>query len=100
LQLQSVSPLPLHPHARWPVRAACPVACCGWKGDGLLIVADLEEFFARIIFRPGERRGDPMPARYFLWWWWDDSPWDEAREELLTELRRVLARRPRKAGAA
>jgi hypothetical protein len=55
----------LHPHARWPVEGACPVTCCGRKGDGLLIVADLEEFFARIIFRPGERRGDPTPARYF-----------------------------------
>ena len=91
LQLQTASPLPIHPHARHPVQGACPIAFAGWKGDGLLIVADLEEFFARVIFGAGERLGDPTGARYFLNWW-DDSPRAEARRE--------LARRRRKAGAA
>jgi hypothetical protein len=99
LQLQTVSPLPLQPHAPRPVQGACPIAFAGWKGDGLLIVADLEEFFARVLFRAGERLGDRTGARYFLNWW-DDSPREEARRELLAEVRRELARRRRKAGAA
>jgi hypothetical protein len=81
-----------------PVQGACPITFVGWQGDGLLIVADLEEFFARIIFRAGERVGDPTAARYFLKWW-DDAPRDETRRELLAEVRQELARR-RKAGAA
>jgi hypothetical protein len=99
LQGDTVSPLLLHPHACRPVQGACPIAFAGWKGDGLLVVADLEEFFAGVIFRAGERLGDPTAARYFLNWW-DDSPRDEARRELLAEVRRELARRRRKAAAA
>jgi hypothetical protein len=99
LQGDTVSPLPLYPRACRPVQGACPIAFAGWKGNGLLIVADLEEFFARVIFGAGERLGDPTGARYFLNWW-DDSPRAEARRELLAEVRRELARRRRKAGAA
>jgi hypothetical protein len=99
LQGDTVSPLPLHPHACRPVQGAWPIAFAGWKGDGLLIVDDLEEFFARVIFRAGERLGDPTGARYFLNWW-DDTPRAEARRELLAGVRRELARRLLKAGAA
>jgi hypothetical protein len=98
-QGDTVSPLPLHPHAFRRVRGACPIAYAGWKADGLLIVADPEEFFARIVAGAGERLGDPSAAGYFLRWW-DDGRRDEVRQRLLTAVRRALARRRRKAGAA
>jgi hypothetical protein len=99
LQGDTVSPLPLHPHACRPVQGAWPIAFAGWKCEGLLIVADLEEFFARVIFRARERLGDPTGGRYFLNWW-DDSPRDEARRAPLAEVRRGLAVRRPKASAA
>ena len=99
LEPQTVSPLPWHPHACRPVQGAFPIAFAGWKGDGLLIVAELEEFCDPVITRAGEGLGDRTGARNCQAWR-DDSPRGEARRQLLAEVRRELARRHRKAGAA
>src|SRR5215831_17603902 len=34
--------------ANWPVQAACPLALCGWLGEGLQTVSEVEEFFGAI----------------------------------------------------
>jgi hypothetical protein len=76
----------------WPVQNACALAFCGWQGEGLETVAEVEEFFARVCFEIDERLGEPAACRWFLNWF-DDSPRGEMRTQLLSEVRREQQRR-------
>jgi hypothetical protein len=92
LQGATTTPPPLQCVQDWPVEAACALGFCGWQGEGLETVAEVEEFFARMCFEIDQRLGEPAACRWFLNWF-DETPRDEMREELLGEVNRALAQR-------
>src|SRR6516225_2975215 len=92
LQGATTTPPPLQCVQDWPVESACALGYCGWQGDGLETVAEVEEFFARMCFEIDQRLGEPAGCRWFLNWF-DDTPRDEMRRELLGEVARSLAQR-------
>jgi hypothetical protein len=92
VQGATTSPPPLMCVQDWPVEAACALGYCGWVGDGLETVGEVEEFFARLCFETDCRLGEPAACRWFLNWF-DETPRDEMRRELLNEVRRSLSLR-------
>ena len=92
LQGATTTPPPLQCVQDWPVEAACALGYCGWQGDGLETVAEVEEFFARMCFEIDQRLGEPAGCRWFLNWY-DETPRDEMRCLLLSEVNRSLALR-------
>ena len=98
LQGATTTPPPLQCVQDWPVEAACGVGYCGWQGDGLETVAEVEEFFARVCFEVDLRLGEPAACRWFLNWF-DETPRDEMRALLLAEVNRTLGQRRTGAGA-
>jgi len=92
IQGATTTPPPLQCVQDWPVEAACALGFCGWQGDGLETVAEVEEFFARMCFEIDQRLGEPAACRWFLNWF-DETPRDEMRELLLAEVHRSLAQR-------
>lgn len=92
LQGATTAPPPLKCVQDWPVEAACATGYCGWKGNGLETVGEVEEFFARVCFAADQALGEPGGCRWFLNWF-DDTPRDEMRRLLLVEVNRTLAER-------
>jgi hypothetical protein len=92
IQGATTTPPPLQCVQDWPVEAACALGFCGWQGDGLETVAEVEEFFARMCFEIDQRLGEPAACRWFLNWF-DETPRDEMREQLLAEVQRALGQR-------
>lgn len=92
LQGATTTPPPLQCVQDWPVEAACVLGYCGWQGDGLETVAQVEEFFARVCFEADQALGEPAACRWFLNWF-DEAPRPEMRKELLAEVKRTLAQR-------
>jgi hypothetical protein len=92
LQGATTTPPPLQCVQDWPVEAACVLGFCGWQGDGLESVAEVEEFFARLCFEADRALGEPAACRWFLNWY-DDTPREQMCEELLAEVERTLALR-------
>jgi hypothetical protein len=92
IQGATTTPPPLPCVQDWAVEATCVLGFCGWQGDGLQTVADVEEFFARVCFETDQALGEPAACRWFLNWY-DDTPRDEMRRQLLAEVSRVLAQR-------
>jgi hypothetical protein len=82
-------PPPLTAVQDWPVEAACAVGFCGWLGEDLVSVGQVEESFARACFECDRRMGEPAACRWFLNWF-DDTPRDEMRRELLAEVELAL----------
>jgi hypothetical protein len=72
----------------WPVEGACALGYCGWVGDGLETVGEVEEFFARMCFDVDQQLNELAGCR---WWlnWFDETPRDEMRL-LLPEIERSL----------
>jgi len=91
-QGSTTTPPPLMCVQDWPVDAACALGFCGWQGEDLETVGEVEEFFARACFEADERLGEPAACRWFLNWF-DDTPRDQMRKLLLEEVDRVLAER-------
>jgi hypothetical protein len=73
----------------WPVEAACALGYCGWQGEKLETVGDVEEYFARCCFEADQKLGEAAACRWFLNWF-DDTPRDEMRKELLAEVERAI----------
>jgi hypothetical protein len=92
LQGATTTPPPLQCVQDWPVEAACTIGYCGWQGDGLETVAEVEEYFARVCFEVDQALGEPAACRWFLNWF-DETPREEVLRELLAEVNRELARR-------
>lgn len=92
LQGATTTPPPLQCVQDWPVEAACALGYCGWQGEGLETVAEVEEFFARLCFEIDRRLGEPAACRWFLNWF-DETPRDEMRDKLSSEVDRALAQR-------
>ena len=92
LQGATTSPPPLQCVRDWAVEGACVIGYCGWQGDGLETVSEVEEFFAQVCFEVDKALGEPAACRWFLNWF-DDTPRQEMRRELLIEVQRTLAER-------
>jgi len=92
LQGATTCPPPLQCVQDWPVEAACVIGFCGWQGDGLETVAEVEEYFARTCFEIDQRMGEPAGCRWFLNWF-DETPRETVRSALLVEVHRTLAQR-------
>jgi hypothetical protein len=92
VQGATTTPPPLQCVQDWPVEGACALGYCGWLGDGLETVGEVEEYFARMCFEIDQRLGEPAGCRWFLNWF-DETPREEVRQELLAEVERALARR-------
>ncbi len=88
----TTTPPPLLKVQDWPVEAACAIGYCGWQGEGLETVGQVEEFFARVCAAADARLGEPAAVRHFLNWY-DDTPRTQMRQELLAEVERALAQR-------
>src|SRR5262245_47285571 len=91
-QGSTTTPPPLMCVQDWPVEAACALGFCGWQGDELESVGQVEEFFARACFEADQRLGEPAACRWFLNWF-DDTPREEMRRALLEEVEKALADR-------
>ena len=92
LQGATTSPPPLQCVRDWAVEGACVIGYCGWQGDGLETVSQVEEFFAQVCFEVDKTLGEPAACRWFLNWF-DDTPRAEVRGLLLAEVNRSLAQR-------
>lgn len=79
----------------WSVESCCPISYCGWKGDNLETVAEVEEFFARLCYEIDHKIGEPAGCRWFLNWV-DETPRDQMRAELIAEIKLELERDDRK----
>lgn len=84
-QGSTTTPPPLMCVQDWPCEAACALGYCGWQGDKLETVGEVEEYFARACFEADQRLGEPAACRRFLCWF-DDTPRTEMRRELLAEV--------------
>jgi hypothetical protein len=92
LQAQTTLPPPLMCVQDWDVEGACAIGYCGWKGEGLNTVGEVEEYFARCCFEADQLLGEPASVRWFLNWY-DDTPRDEMRKQLAEEVRLSLESR-------
>lgn len=89
IQGATTCPPPLQSVQDWPVEAACALGFCGWQGEGLESIAEVEEFFARMCFNIDQRLGEPATCR----WWlnhWDETPRHELFREMLPEITLAL----------
>jgi hypothetical protein len=71
------------------VVGTCALGFCGWQGDGLRRVGEIEEFFHDLCDAADAAFNEPAACRYFLNWY-DDAPRAEMRRELLAEVTRSL----------
>lgn len=92
IQGSTTTPPPLMCVQDWPVEAACALGLCGWIGEKLETVGEVETYFAGLCYDVDQRLGEPAGCRWFLNWF-DDTPRDEVRRELLAEVERALAAR-------
>jgi hypothetical protein len=88
----TTTPPPLAATLGWPCEGACLIGYCGWFGDELATVGEVEEFFARVCFEADQRLGEPAAVRHALNWY-DDTDRTTMRRELLAEVNLGLARR-------
>src|SRR5579883_830765 len=72
-QGSTTTPPPLMCVQDWPCEGACALGYCGWHGEGLQSVGEVEEFFAKCCFEADRRLGEPAACRWFLNWF-DDTP--------------------------
>jgi hypothetical protein len=91
-QGSTTTPPPLRSAQDRAIEGCCGIGYCGWKGEGLETVGEVDEYFARCCFEADQRLGEPAGCRWFLNWF-DDTPRDEMRNELLEEVERSLAQR-------
>src|SRR5437763_9287607 len=91
IQGATTTPPPLQCVQDWPVEAACALGYCGWQGEGLESVAEVEEYFARLCFEVVQRLGEPA-----AWSWLltlvEVAARDEMGAMLLAEEQRAFAR--------
>ena len=92
VQGATTTPPPLLCVQDWPVEACCALGYCGWQGDRMDTVGEVEEFFAKCCFEADARLGEPAACRWFLNWF-DDTPRADMRRDLLAEVELALADR-------
>jgi hypothetical protein len=83
------SPPPLDALRECAVNGACVISWCGWQGEGLRSVGQIEEYFHRICDAAAATLQEPAACRYFLTWY-DDAPRAQMRREMLAEVMLAL----------
>lgn len=78
-----------------PVQACCALSFCGWQGDGLNHVGEIDAFFQKLCDAVDLNFREPAACRFYLQWY-DEAPRDEMRRELLPEVEMELKRREAK----
>lgn len=99
IQGATTTPPPLQCVQDWPVEAACALGYCGWQGEGLETIAEVEEYFARMCYDIDARLYEVAGCRWFLNWF-DETPRQEMRPDLLEEVRIEIVRRQKEGGDA
>jgi hypothetical protein len=94
IQSATTSPAPLSWAMDMPCEAACALGYCGWQGEGLTLVGEVEEYFARMCYEVDQRLGEPGGCRWFLNWF-DDTPRVAVRVNLAYEVAVEQQRRAR-----
>ncbi len=89
IQGATISPPPLQCVQGWPVDAACLIAYCGWHGNHLHTVGDLELFFADICRECDDSTGEPGSVRWLLTMY-DEWPRETMIANLLPEVRLAI----------
>ena len=74
------------------VEGTCVLGFCGWQGDGLSSVAQVEAYFQRLCDGADASVREAGACRHFLNWF-DDAPRDEMRRELIIETTIALEER-------
>lgn len=95
-QGSTTTPPPLQCVQDWPLEAACAIGVCGWLGDHLETVGEVEEYFAQVCSECDMQLGEQAACRWFLNWF-DDTPREEMRYQLLAEIDLELAIREEEA---
>lgn len=95
VQGETTVPEPIMAFQDWPIEGGdwltiCAVAESG--GWGVATVGMCEEFWARMCFEADQLLGEPAACRWLMNWF-DDTPRDEMRRELLSEVERTLGER-------
>lgn len=90
IQGATTSPPPLMCVQNWPVEYACVLGFCGWQGNGLETVAEVEEFFARLCYDCDQSLTEDAGCHQFLNWV-DETPRAEMVLELLAEVELSLS---------
>lgn len=91
IQGATTMPPPLECIQDWPVEAACGIGFCGWQGNGLKTVAEVEEYIMWVCFEVDQKLGELAACRSFLNWF-DETPRDQMRIELIAEINLALQR--------
>lgn len=91
-QGQTTSPPCIPALSSFSPDACCAIGYCGWKGEELETVNEIDQFFARMCFEIDERMGEKAACRYFLNWF-DGTPRLEMIHELLGEVELALQER-------
>lgn len=92
LQAMTAEPPPLMFTQDWNVEGACLIGYCGWHGNGLETVGEVEEFFARACFDADQALGEPAAVRWLINFW-DETPREEMFRLMLPEVIIELDRR-------
>ena len=92
VQIVTTQPPPMPGLLNWPVEAACAVAYAGWRGDRLVTVAEVDDYFACVCREADRQLGCATACRLFLNAF-DEWPREEMVRQLLPEVRRELRRR-------
>jgi hypothetical protein len=74
------------------VEGACALGYCGWHGERLKTVGEVEAFYVHTCLAADEALGEPAACRRFLNWF-DETPRADMRRLLLPEVTRALNRR-------
>ncbi len=94
--LQGETSLPNCPPPQdWPCEAACPIGYCGWVGEHLETVDQVEDYFAEVTFAADRALGGSLGQAGSRWVvnFWDETPRAEAVPALLAEVELALSRR-------
>ena|ERR1035438_7820180 len=86
-------PPPLDVSRDQTVEGTCAVSFCGWRGEGLRSVGQIEAYFHRVCDAADAAFHEAAACRYFLNWF-DDAPREEMRRELLAEVNLALRQGP------
>lgn len=89
IQGATTSPPPLQCLQDCPVEGTCPLVFCGWQGNGLETVKELENFYAELCCQCDERMREPAACRWLVNWI-DDTPRPVMRAALLEEVEAEL----------
>jgi hypothetical protein len=85
IQGTTMTPPPMACVRDFQVEAACAIGLCGWQGEKLGTVGEVEEQFAKACFEADSQLGEEAACRWFLNWF-DDTPRPEMIRELLPEV--------------